>query len=77
MVADWQKALLGHEALISEAVRVLEETSLRIVLIVDGEKKLVGTVTDGDIRRGLIRNSGMADPVISIMNERPITASVT
>ena len=77
MVVDWQKALLGHEALISEAVRVLEETSLRIVLIVDGEKKLVGTVTDGDIRRGLMRNAGMTDPVTSIMNERPITASVT
>ena len=77
MAIDWRKALLGQEALISEAVRVLEETSLRIVLIVDGEKRLVGTVTDGDIRRGLMGHSEMTDPAVSVMNKRPITALIT
>ena len=67
--------MLGDGARITDAVRVLEESSLRIVLVVDAEKRLIGTVTDGDIRRGLIRHLRLDDPVTTVMNNSPVIAS--
>jgi UDP-N-acetyl-D-mannosaminuronic acid dehydrogenase len=43
-----------------------------IVLVTDKEGKLKGTVTDGDVRRALIRGSNMDTPVSQFMNHDPI-----
>ncbi len=53
---NWKKTLLKQSATMQEAIEVLNNESLRIVLVVDDEQKLVGTVTDGDIRRALLRH---------------------
>ena len=75
MTLDWRKAVLHQGARISDAVRVLNEEKLRIALVVDDNPLLVGTVTDGDVRRGLIKHTALTDPVVSIMNTNPITAT--
>ena len=72
---DWKKTVLDQKALISDAIRILDEVALRIVLVVDEQQVLVGTVTDGDIRRGLIKRIALSDPVTSIMNKTPITVT--
>ena len=72
---SWKKTLLQPTARISEAVSVLNDVSLRVVLVVDDQLRLLGTITDGDVRRGLMRHLGMDEPVESIMNKSPITAS--
>ena len=72
---EWKKAVLDQNALISDAIRILDEAALRIVLVVDSHQVLVGTVTDGDVRRGLIKHTALTDPVTSIMNTAPITVT--
>jgi dTDP-glucose pyrophosphorylase len=52
--AAWQAVLPPH-ASIKEAIQNLDQTALQIVLVVDENGMLLGTVTDGDIRRGLLR----------------------
>lgn len=52
----------------------LDQSTLQIVLVVDASGRLMGTVTDGDIRRGLLRDLGMAAPVAAVMNSEPLTA---
>lgn len=44
-----------------------------IVLIVDESHKLIGIVTDGDIRRALVRDVNIDSPVNQIMVRDPIT----
>lgn len=51
----WRRAILAPDAVIQEAIQNLEETALQIVLVVNEDGVLVGTVTDGDIRRSLLR----------------------
>ncbi len=75
-MADWRKALLRDTAPLSEAVNILNEASLRIVLVVNQQKQLLGTITDGDIRRGLMHHLAMTDAVTEIMNKSPVTASI-
>jgi dTDP-glucose pyrophosphorylase len=54
----WRSTILPLHSSIQDVVRNLEKTGLRIVLLVDEQGAFVGTITDGDIRRGLLRGFG-------------------
>jgi len=55
-----------------EAAELLTENSLRIVLVVDEQSRLLGTVTDGDIRRSLMAGHRMTAAVTTMMQASPI-----
>ena len=71
---DWIKILLKPTDTIETAIRVLHSGGARIALIVDENRRLLGTVTDGDIRRSLIDHITMDCIVKKIMNDSPSTA---
>ena len=71
---DWKKTVLSLDAKMSDAVRSLEDSRLQIVLLVDPANMLKGTITDGDIRRGILRGETLDTPVLDIMKANPITA---
>lgn len=71
---NWTNILLKADSTISEAIKVLEEEALRIALVVDEENRLIGTVTDGDIRRALIQQERLDTHVSKIMYKKPTTA---
>lgn len=60
---------------IKEALKKLDESSKKILIIVDGSYNLVGVVTDGDIRRWILKNGSLDEEVSSIMNTSPLTVS--
>ena len=64
----WSQAVLPINSNIKEAVQVLNETSLRIVLVTDATGALIGTISDGDIRRGLLKGLDLASPIESIVH---------
>lgn len=74
-MTDWQDVVLTPLSNIRDAMRTLDETALRIAIVCDENNKLLGTVTDGDIRRGLLKNSDMQDSVIEVMNQNPKTVT--
>lgn len=62
---------------INEALLAINSyPKLRIAIVLDANKNLVGTVTDGDVRRGLLANKNLTDSVTKIMNHNPKTATV-
>jgi dTDP-glucose pyrophosphorylase len=73
-VDSWTKTLLSPVGSIGDAIKILNDTALRIVLVADSDLKLVGTVTDGDIRRGLLRDLTLASPISEVINTKPIVA---
>jgi len=68
----WRKALLPSTATIQQAIVNLDESGLQIVLVVSAEGMLQGSVTDGDVRRGLLRGLGLDSPVDQIMSVNPL-----
>lgn len=76
MSYDWQDVLLGLDATIEEAVRVIDFGSLRVALVVNEEGDLLGTVTDGDIRRALLQHVSLTSKVKEIMHKSPKVAEV-
>jgi dTDP-glucose pyrophosphorylase len=69
---QWKDVILRPETTIREAMQTINKAALRIALVCDAEDKLLGTVTDGDIRRGLLSQWSMQDAVIEVMNKTPI-----
>jgi len=53
-----------------EALRVIDFGGAQIALIIDEQHKLLGTLTDGDIRRGLLYGETLASPVERLMNRK-------
>ena len=49
------KYFISAKAKIREVIKSIDQGAVQIALVVDAEQKLMGTVTDGDIRRGLLR----------------------
>lgn len=72
---SWQTSLLAPTATIRDAMRAIDKSSLRICLVVDENNKLLGTVTDGDTRRALLREAHMHDPVSNVMNMQPLSVT--
>lgn len=60
---DWKEILVPRTATIGDAIGVLESSTFKTCLIVDEAENLKGTVTDGDIRRGMLRSFGLDDPL--------------
>ncbi|MAF89352.1 MAG: NAD-dependent dehydratase [Euryarchaeota archaeon] len=65
--------LIDQSTSIKEAMRIIDRAGVRMALIVDDNQKLKGIVTDGDIRRGIIKGAGNEDEVSTVMNKAPLT----
>ena len=70
----WRITLLTEEATLRDAILNLNKSGLQIVIVVSNDDVLVGTLTDGDIRRGLLRGLDMESPVESIVYRDPLVA---
>ena len=69
---SWRKTLLPTNASLHQAICCLDETALQIAVVVSEDGLLVGTLTDGDIRRGLIRGLELNSPIESIIHRDPL-----
>jgi dTDP-glucose pyrophosphorylase len=65
---------VGLDTTILDALKVINDGVGNIALVVDGGHKLVGTVTDGDVRRGLLSGINAQSPVSMIMKIDPVIA---
>ncbi|WP_091585346.1 nucleotidyltransferase family protein [Alteribacillus bidgolensis] len=70
---DWQKVLVPPHTKIQETIQMIDAHALQIALIVNEDNKLLGTVTDGDIRRGILSGVSLNNNVNQIMNTNPVT----
>ena len=64
----WHKAILNSSSLVQDSIANLNETGLKIVLIVNNENSFVGTISDGDIRRGLLSGLSITDSIGAIIH---------
>jgi dTDP-glucose pyrophosphorylase len=74
---SYNNILLTANATIKEALITIDLGAMRIALIVDDKKKLIGTLTDGDIRRGLLNNLSLSDSIESVIFRTPTMCKVT
>lgn len=76
MAHNWQNVLISSNDSIQQAIEVIDKEGLRVALVVDKQTRLLGIVTDGDVRRGLVRHLSLDNPVKDIMNTTPKIGSI-
>jgi dTDP-glucose pyrophosphorylase len=67
----WRETLISPDTSIINAIETIDRTGLQIALVVDEGGRLLGTVTDGDIRRAILKHLGYDEPVTEVMNPNP------
>ena len=69
---NWRLAVLSSDSKISQAILKLNELPIKIVLIVSNSGELEGTISDGDVRRGLLKGFDINSSVLDIVHRNPI-----
>ena len=71
----WRKAILQDNAILQDAIINLDKVAIKIVLVVNDEGVLQGTISDGDIRRGLLRGLNLNSTIESIIHHNPLVVT--
>lgn len=74
MTTRLEKILINPQTTILSTLKVIDAAALEIALVVNEDGLLLGTVTDGDIRRGIINGADLHSPIALLMNKDPIVA---
>jgi dTDP-glucose pyrophosphorylase/CBS domain-containing protein len=74
-VENWRLVVMQPTATILESMSVIDQGALRVALVVDEKYRLLGVITDGDIRRGLLGGIGLSESVTKVMCDRPYVAN--
>ena len=72
--ARWKEAILPSNTILKDVIENLNSVALKIVLIVSDDGRLVGTISDGDIRRGLLRGLNLQSLASEVVHTNPLVA---
>jgi len=76
MTESWKQVVINPDASLRQALQVIDASAMQIALVVNPDNRLLGTITDGDIRRALLRGDDMDITVDKIMNPNPVTGLI-
>ena len=66
------KNLCVHATLtVKETLKRMDEVGAKILFVVNPEQKLLGSVTDGDIRRWILREGSLQEAIHSMYHSKP------
>lgn len=73
---DWKKTLVSPSISILKVIEIIDSSRAQIALVIDENNNLLGTVTDGDIRRGILKGVSLNDCIQRVMNPNPTVVKV-
>ena len=74
-IKNWKKNVLDKNNTIRDAIKIINETGVQIIVILDSKKNVVGTVTDGDIRRVLNKRNFLDKKLFEVSNKQSTCAN--
>lgn len=77
MSHNWHNILVSPQSSIHFVLGIIDQEALKLAIVVDENKHLLGTVSDGDVRRAILNNISLETPISEIMHLAPTTADVS
>lgn len=74
---NWKEIVVAPGAPLREAIACLDRGAVQLALVIDEGGRLAGVLSDGDIRRAVLRNVDLASPTRDVMSRVPTTAPVS
>lgn len=75
-MSGFEKILLSPLATLRQAIEIIDKGTMKIALVADGNRKLLGTLTDGDVRRAILKGMGLDDLIEGIYYRTPTTCGI-
>jgi len=72
-MTDLTHVLVREGATLRQALEAMTRSGKQIVLVVDADQRLVGVITDGDVRRAMLRGATLDAKVDEVVNRKPLT----
>lgn len=69
----WQMLTVKQSMTLQDTIACIHKNPAQIALVVDSDGRLEGTITDGDVRRALLKGCSLESNVAQVMNSQPIT----
>ncbi|WP_068986490.1 nucleotidyltransferase family protein [Lysinibacillus xylanilyticus] len=70
----WETIVVHAEQTLLKTMKIIDDASLQFAVVVNKENQLLGTVTDGDIRRSILRGEELNTSISNVMNKKPVFA---
>jgi len=71
---NWRDVLMAATATLGDVLARIDASGYQIALVVAENDRLLGVVTDGDVRRAILQGMPLSSPVTTVMNANPVTA---
>lgn len=65
---DWKKIIVSDDSLIRDAMEKINDSGARLVFVLSRSSKLIGSLSDGDIRRALLKSVPLSASVLDVCN---------
>ena len=69
-----KKTFVDENLKVKDVIKSLNKSGLQIALIINKKNKMVGTITDGDIRRGLLNGLNVNSSIQKVLNRKSVTS---
>jgi dTDP-glucose pyrophosphorylase len=76
LLTTWQKMLIRPSAPLVEAVKIVDSGGGQIAIVTDGNNRLLGVITDANIREALLAGKDFNSPCSIAMTATPIAINV-
>jgi len=63
--------LISPNTTIKKTLYIIDEGAIKLAIVVDENNKLLGTISDGDIRRAILKSYSLEDKIDTIYNKNP------
>ena len=74
-MSNWRDALVSSSTSLRQTIEAITNGNLQIALVVDANNKLLGTVTDGDIRKAILAGKDLDITAEEAMRREPTTSA--
>ena len=67
---------ISQNASIKEALEVIDKGAIKVAVVLSDDGLLLGMLSDGDIRRALLKGMSLDDKITGIINKHPVVANI-
>ena len=76
MITEFSNILIDKSATVKDAMKQLDKTAEKILFVVNQDNHLIGSLTDGDIRRWILKEGSLDSSILNVCNRQPHTIDV-
>lgn len=73
---DIEDIIVNESTIIMDVLKIIDKSSKQLAIVVDKNNKLLGTISDGDIRRAILKNISLENTVKNIYFRTPTVANI-